>query len=80
MCDMINYFLSQKLKQFENSEFNYIFLYKQKYPDFFKYLTIPLDMCGPPIPLTSYYYKEEFIEGGPKVMARVQTQDLMNIS
>lgn len=80
MCDMINYFLSQKLKQFRNSEFNYIFLYKQKYPDLFKYLTILLDMCSPPIPHILSYYKEEFLGGGPKVMARARTQDLINIS
>ena len=39
------------------------FFDKQGYLDLFEYLTIPLDMCNPPIPHTPGYYREKPLEG-----------------
>lgn len=39
------------------------FFDKQGYLDLFEYLTIPLDMCNPPVPHTPGYYREKPLEG-----------------
>ena len=41
-----------------------------RHEELFGYLTIPLNACSFSVPQTSNYYREEFHEDDPKMMAR----------
>lgn len=49
---------------------NAFFLYKYGYLDFFEYLIILSSMCNPPVSYTPYYYENESLEGGFKMLTQ----------
>ena len=48
----------------------FYFLDKQRFPNLFHYLTIPSDLCSPPVPHALGYYGEKSHGGGSKMLAR----------
>lgn len=51
----------------------FFFFYKYGYLDFFEYLIITIilsRMCNPPVSYTPYYYENESLEGGFKMLTQ----------